>query len=174
MSAITLRNVVIFTVIVLLILGCIIGGIIWDLKSKSGEADERQKLVNGQGAYYSFFTMILVNTVSYVAVTTLGINFDMKVMFLCSVLFGGMSFVLYAIWNDSLFTIIWTKKKWISILILWILMICYLAMSYIKNGFIDNLILSISASIILLIVLINLFAKALRDKKQEKLDAQDD
>ena len=41
---------------------------------------------------------------------------------------------------------------------------------YIKNGFIDNLILSISASIILFIVLINLFAKALVESSNKQFN----
>lgn len=174
MKEISLLNVIVFSLSVLLCLFCIIGALFWDKKTDDGGSDERQKMMNGRSGNYSFYTMVFVNAVSYLAATRLNLPVDLNVMFLVSIFLGALSYTLYAIWKDAMFTKIWTKKKWIIILILWILLIAYAALGYIKNKIVDNLILSLTACVVLIVVMINLAAKTLVDRKQLKIDEQEE
>ncbi len=169
-----MSNVVIFCASVLVCLGVTIWALIWESRTNDGGADERQKIVNGQCGNYSFYTMVFINGVSYLAATRLKLPVNLNIMFLVSILFGGMTYTLCGIWKDAIFTKMWTKKKWIIILFLWILLIFYTSLVYIKNRNVDNLVLSIAETVVLVVVLINLAAKTLYDKRQAKLDAQEE
>lgn len=164
----SLLKIIVFIACALFIFVFIIAAFIWDKKTDEGGSDERQKIVNGQCATVSFLTMICINAVSYLATKNFNFKVDLTVMFLCSILLGGLSYTLYGIWKDSIFTRVWTPKKWIMVLVLWILFICYAALGYVRKGIIDNLILSITGTVILFVVMINLAIKHLLDKKQEE------
>lgn len=169
-----MSNIVVFCASVLVCLVAIIWALFWEKKTNEGGADERQKIVNGQCGNYSFYTMMFINGVSYLAITRLNLPVNLNIMFLVSILFGGMTYTLCGIWKDALFTKMWTKKKWIIVLCLWLFLIFYTSLGYIRKGIVDSLVLSITETVLLIVVLINLAAKTLYDKRQAKLDAQEE
>lgn len=170
----SLSKIIWFCVAAVVIPVFVVCSLIWDKKKCAPGSDERQVLMNGKCVSAGFYTMIVLNAISYVAVTAFGIYELGKVLFLISILAGAMMFFVFGIWKDTVFTKFWTKKRCLWVLALWIFAICYFTYLYVSKSVIDNLILSITCSAILVIVFVNFGLKYLYDKKQEKLDAQEE
>lgn len=116
----------------------VVGGICYAIRRKcsrlQGKYDERQKMIQGTGYKYGFFTTIISSMLYAMAVDTVEVPVHPTVAVTACVFLGIAVFMIYCVWKDAYFGLAGISRRYMVLMAAVVILNAASVASHIASG----------------------------------------